>query len=435
MSEIRNEGFSISGIDKLLGIMACLSLILIVTPKDWLGRSIEIVPDQWPATILDDVYSGGNSRSSWVNEPERHWRCELGQQFRNPYCSMQMLVVDGTQGLDLSNFHTMHIRLHYTGPDSHIRVYLRNRHPAYYKEGDHASTKYNVVELPVEGLDEGVEINLLDFSVADWWLVDKGIPLKHSHPEFSDIMFFEIQTSSRSSPGGIHEFRFEHLEFEGSLVSDEGLFKWMAIGWSVLIFGILLYRVVLLNLEVKRNRERHQELLSINGVLNLQNKQFEELAKSDQLTGLLNRIGIRDGLYDGLKDWKASRRAFSLVMIDIDHFKKVNDSYGHDVGDAILVAVSQRFKTSVRNSDLLARWGGEEFILVCPGTDLAQAQAVAESLRKKLADEEVHAGIHVTASFGVATLTDGNLDELFKRADEALYEAKHQGRNKVICKI
>lgn len=435
MSESRTEGFSISGIDKFLGVMACLSLILIVIPKDWLGRSLEILPDQWPATLLDDAYSGGDSRVEWIDEAERHWRCELGQKFRNPYCSMQMLMVDDTRGLDLSNFNTMRIQLSYRGPDSHIRLYLRNRNPAYFREGDHASTKYNVVELPVEGLGEGLEIKLQDFSVADWWLVEKAIPLNFSHAEFNDIMFFEIQTGSRSIPGGTHEFKFELLEFEGNLLSDEGLFKWMVIGWSVLIFAILLYRVIHLNLEVKRNRKRHQELLSINGLLNLQNKQFEELAKSDQLTGLLNRIGIRDGLYDGLNDWKARRKAFSLVMIDIDHFKKVNDSYGHDVGDAILVAVSQLLKSSVRSSDLLARWGGEELILVCPGTDLAQAEAMAESLRKKLAGEEVHAGIHVTASFGVATLTDGNLDELFKRADDALYEAKHQGRNKVVSKI
>src|SRR5690606_24332898 len=316
--------------------MACLSLLLIVAPKDWLVRRIEIPPDKWPALILDDVYSGGNSRGRWIDEGERHWICELGQKFRNPYCSMQLLLVDGTRGIDLSGFDSMRLSLTYTGPDSHIRIYLRNRNPAYYREGDHSYTKYNVVEIPVDGLDKGVEIRLSDFGVADWWLVEKAIPLRFSHPEFNDVMFFEIQTGSLSNSGR-HEFNLETLEFEGNLISDEALFKWMVIGWSLLIFAILLYRITHLNLELKRNRKYHQELLSINGVLNLQNKQFEELAKSDQLTGLLNRIGIRDGLYDGLKDWKARRRAFSLVMIDIDHFKKVNDSYGHDVGDAILV--------------------------------------------------------------------------------------------------
>lgn len=187
-------------------------------------------------------------------------------------------------------------------------------------------------------------------------------------------------------------------------------------------------------MELRAHKRYQSELVSINKLLNLQNKQFEDLAKTDQLTGLLNRIGIREPLYQGLKRWQESRVPFAFVLIDIDHFKKVNDEHGHDVGDEILKGVAKLLGENVRKTDHLARWGGEEFILVCPNTNLEQAHSVADNLRAKLAEAKVHPAIPITASFGVAAMTQADLDHLFKSADDALYEAKGLGRNCVVAK-
>ncbi len=433
-STVRPRVF-ITPMEMLLGLMACLSVALTLLPQDWLTRRIELKPKNHLSMLHDDSVSGGNSAVSWISQEDLNWRCELGSSFHSPYCSMQLWLIDGQgKGLDLSDFNKLTLWMNYSGDSSHVRVYLRNRHPAYYQTSNDATTKYNMVQLPTAGLNDGVQVALSDFYVADWWLVENRIPLENSHPEFNDVVYLEIQSGSRDF-SGTHEFQLQKLVFEGVRFSDGVFYRSIIIIWSVVIFLILLFRIIRLNLELNRNRQYQEELESINGLLNLQNKQFEDLAKTDQLTGLLNRMGIRDALYNGLKDWNLRRKPFSLVIIDIDYFKKINDTYGHDVGDTILQAAAERFKSNVRQSDYLARWGGEEFVLVCPDTTLSQAQHVAETLRSRLESEEVHPGIHITASFGVATLAQSNLDPLFKSADEALYDAKYQGRNRVVCRF
>jgi len=339
---------------------------------------------------------------------------------------------DTWSGLDLRAFSQMTIWGSYEGNAEFVRVYFRNRHANYYVVGDPTSTKYNMVEIPVTALRNGITIDLKDFSVADWWLSHRKIDLQDSHPEFNDIIYVEVQTGSQAR-SGIHKIQLKKITLRGSLISDENLYKAVVLLWSLLIFLLLLFRFIRLKVELKSNRSYQQELISINKFLNLQSKQFEDLAKTDHLTGLLNRIGIRDALYDGLSDFKKSGTLMSFILCDIDHFKSVNDNYGHDVGDNILKSVANLLKNNSRSSDFLARWGGEEFILVCPNTDLHEAQVVAEFLRKKLDASSLHDEAKITASFGVATIINSDLDGLFRAADLALYEAKSAGRNQVVC--
>jgi diguanylate cyclase (GGDEF)-like protein len=127
----------------------------------------------------------------------------------------------------------------------------------------------------------------------------------------------------------------------------------------------------------------------------------------------------------------------SLLVLDIDFFKKINDEWGHPEGDKVLHAVVQVIRGRLRSTDILARFGGEEFIVLMPHTDLEQAQIVAETLRQCIAEAHTQPGLAqprpVTASFGVATLRpdETHLSDLIRRADIALYEAKRKGRNRV----
>lgn len=121
-----------------------------------------------------------------------------------------------------------------------------------------------------------------------------------------------------------------------------------------------------------------------------------------------------------------------FVLIDIDDFKKVNDNCGHDTDDKILIAAVELLRDSIRKSDLLARWGGEEFMLVCPRTNIDEAYAMAEMLRKKLVEARLHSNIKITASFGVATMSQPGLEHMLKQADEVLYDAKNSGKNKAL---
>ena len=119
--------------------------------------------------------------------------------------------------------------------------------------------------------------------------------------------------------------------------------------------------------------------------------------------------------------------------MDIDHFKKINDEHGHTLGDNVLSTLSSIVKEHIRTNDIFARWGGEEFVLVCRDTRIEQASLIAEKTREIIANFSFAENIHVTASFGVATLNaNETLEQLFNNADKALYEAKNQGRNKVV---
>lgn len=165
-----------------------------------------------------------------------------------------------------------------------------------------------------------------------------------------------------------------------------------------------------------------------------------ELAVIDGLTGLHNRRYLDSHLKLLVDRSVARRRQMSVCITDIDRFKLINDTYGHDVGDAVLREFANRLRTAVRGADLACRYGGEEFVLVMPDTSAETAAAVAERLRMTIEQEPfpvpgAGAALQVTASLGIASLLlngDGP-DALMKRADKALYEAKRSGRNRVVA--
>ena len=158
-------------------------------------------------------------------------------------------------------------------------------------------------------------------------------------------------------------------------------------------------------------------------------------ANTDQLTGTISRHGVEDRLDTIVRLARQEGRPFSVVLLDIDNFKQVNDRFGHLVGDQVLVSLAAILKANSRESDTVCRWGGEEFMLLLPDCNQEWAQQIAEKLRRLI--EESLASIdgvdlHVTASFGVAESRPGDdVDQLFARADRALYKAKIDGRNLV----
>jgi len=163
---------------------------------------------------------------------------------------------------------------------------------------------------------------------------------------------------------------------------------------------------------------------------------LEELARTDPLTGLLNRRGLLGMMEYEIKRARRSGKRFSIIMGDIDHFKEINDLFGHDTGDLILENLAEIMKKSLRAQDLIARWGGEEFLILLPETTLAGARCAAEKLRKNIMDHVHHIRdmeFNVTITFGVCELKEDLDSEIcIKRADNALYRGKEGGRNRVM---
>jgi diguanylate cyclase (GGDEF)-like protein len=163
--------------------------------------------------------------------------------------------------------------------------------------------------------------------------------------------------------------------------------------------------------------------------------QFKKESITDYLTGLYNRRHLNERLKEIINSSQRNLTPISLIMVDIDHFKVINDNYGHDAGDLILKSISHVLIDSVRASDIAARVGGEEFCLILPNTDIDGAMLLSKRMCKKIEDIETeykHEKLKVTASFGVSEVDiNKSVDEALKNTDIALYESKLNGRNRV----
>jgi len=162
------------------------------------------------------------------------------------------------------------------------------------------------------------------------------------------------------------------------------------------------------------------------------NEQLRDMAFRDALTGALNHRAFEEMLQAELERASRYKTTFSIMMIDIDWFKQVNDTFGHQVGDLVLRAVVQQFQHSVRKSDYVFRYGGDEFVILMPHTDLIQAKKLAERIRHAVEKMQLMIGSHITISLGISQYKDGIVfSDLIGWADMGVYLAKTKGRNRV----
>ncbi|MCU0820971.1 MAG: diguanylate cyclase [Spirochaetes bacterium] len=162
---------------------------------------------------------------------------------------------------------------------------------------------------------------------------------------------------------------------------------------------------------------------------------LQRMAQIDPLTGLSNRRHVKEKIVSEKKRYERNRRCFSIIMADIDNFKEVNDLFGHECGDYALIQISNQIQKNIRDHDVASRWGGEEFLIFLPETDLESGTAIAERIREEIDVHEIKwkgMPIHVTMSFGVCQYEDSiTVDDCIRMADEGLYRAKFEGKNKV----
>jgi diguanylate cyclase (GGDEF)-like protein len=182
------------------------------------------------------------------------------------------------------------------------------------------------------------------------------------------------------------------------------------------------FRLELTVAELEAENIEHQRLV----------EELEKLSITDPLTSIYNRRKFNELLTMEIERSKRYQNSLSIIMCDIDHFKKINDTFGHDVGDKAIKKFSKQIRENIREIDMLARWGGEEFMILMPNVSVENAHSVAEKLRMIIEKTEVETAGSFTASFGVTDLMLDDTSETFiKRADQALYKAKHSGRNRV----
>ncbi|MDP2195135.1 MAG: diguanylate cyclase, partial [Rhodocyclaceae bacterium] len=230
------------------------------------------------------------------------------------------------------------------------------------------------------------------------------------------------------------------LDTEEKLIEvfDAGADDFMSKPLNARVLGARLragQRVMTLQQEIERDRE---EIRRFAAELAVTNSRLQEAALTDVLTGLPNRRYAIERFQQEWQHANRSKRPLACLMIDVDNFKAINDMHGHDVGDAVLRQTAQAIKSGLRVEDVICRTGGDEFIVICPETDLAAALLCGERVRKAVVDVKLTTGaldikssIGISISVGVAArgMDTPDIDALIKRADEGAYQAKQRGRN------
>lgn len=219
----------------------------------------------------------------------------------------------------------------------------------------------------------------------------------------------------------------------------------------IFAYYLILFGVIFLNLEAwNLNRELEVGIVRLfvgsfvatgfafmsEYVVEKIQKALYDLSFTDTLTGVFNRRKIEEALSIELEKQKRKKSEISIVLVDIDNFKKINDTFGHLVGDTVIKDVATLLCNGIRKIDYVGRWGGEEFLLIFPHTSLKNTLIPLEDLRVAISEHIFHDNLKITCSFGVASTNKNNLSQhkLIKLADTALYEAKEQGKNR-ICSI
>ena len=357
---------------------------------------------------------------------------ELREGYAYPYAGVKIFLGDGkTRGKNLSHYDSIFVWVKPRGEGT-VRLDMRGYDSAFYRQDDETSLKFNEVEFfPLEETYPAVFVPQ-EFRVASWWVAQNEINVHKARVDLSNIPLIEIQTGT-NAPLGYGTLEIRGLCFKGKKIAKVDLVTILVVIWFVTFLIILVIRFFDYSRERVANKRKQEELEKNLAALQIEKSEYEKSSKEDPLTGCLNRAGFSSILLREQENLSKNGCPVSFVILDIDHFKDVNDTYGHSVGDEVLVNLTRLIRDKIRNTDALVRWGGEEFVILCSDTPIQNAQFLAEKLRVAIEGAVLIKQQQVTCSFGIAEMIPGeDPKKLFERADKALYSAKEGGRNRVV---
>jgi diguanylate cyclase (GGDEF)-like protein len=416
----------------LIGIL--LTLLAVIAHRFLPQRQLTLDSTRQNVTyFLMPSGDGHAAKVEWVDQPNFHYRCRFAPDVPGQGCSFTYLLysTDAARGIDLSRYRTMNLGLRYAGDARYLRVSIRNFDARFSRLEDANSSKFNSVNILPKELGRPLAIDLEEFAVPEWWLGQYDLPRNFGQPDLSNATAITLDLLGELA-GSEHEIRIGAIVFTGDWISAEHWYLGILCLWMLVAASRGISRWVALRRQHREQRQKIHELVDSNTQLQNEKERYQKLSTLDGLTRVLNRHGIEQFI----ASLPPGQLPTSVIVIDLDHFKKINDHRGHHIGDRVLQTVGEILRTHTRHTDGLGRWGGEEFILVCPGASLAKAADLAEKLRHRILQANFipEDPLSVTASFGVATAQpDQTFDDVFRQADEALYLAKSRGRNCVVA--
>lgn len=413
-------------------LLAVLITIVVIATHQYLPPKIlSLYPDSERLSWIYSPHGEGTEPTHWIDRSINHFRCNYARG--DAYsCGWSLnLGPDRTTGIDLSAYDGLNITIHYQGNAPRIRLSLRDFDPSYSDiEKYDTTSKVMSTAIRTSDLNQPVYVQLSEFSVAEWWVTEFDIARQYSAPSMNNAIALAIDFNVHSN----NEIRIEKIEAVGQWIKKETLYFCIILFWMILIVIEVLWRFYLINRQTKADAQRINKLVSEYKKLEVEKQQFEALSTTDTLTGVMNRAGVQQFLHR-LFESNFSRNQMGVLLFDIDYFKKINDSLGHDAGDLVLSELSRIINEQVRQTDIFGRWGGEEFILICSQISEERLITLADKLRETIEQHNFiidGESIKVTVSIGATKVkATETFDAVFKRTDKALYNAKNSGRNQV----
>ncbi len=434
MSQIMQKIYALFRMNILIFVLLAATVIALFAYQNGLDDIEFLNLSDYPYVIAEsDSVDGGTSAIAFERtDSSIIVDYELREGYAYPYAGVKIFLGDGkTRGKDLSHYDSIFVWVKPRGEGT-VRLYMRGYDSAFYRQDDETSLKFNEVEFfPLEETYPAVFVPQ-EFRVASWWVAQNEINVHKARVDLSNIPLIEIQTGT-NAPLGYGTLEIRGLCFKGKKIAKVDLVTILVTIWFVTFLIILVIRFFDYSRERVANKRKQEELEKNLAALQIEKSEYEKSSKEDPLTGCLNRAGFSSILLREQENLSKNGCPVSFVMLDIDHFKEVNDTYGHSVGDEVLVNLTRLIRDKIRNTDALVRWGGEEFVILCGDTPIQNAQFLAEKLRVAIEGATLIKQQQVTCSFGIAEMIPGeDPKKLFERADKALYSAKEGGRNRVV---
>ncbi|KQY88549.1 GGDEF domain-containing protein [Pelomonas sp. Root1444] len=422
--DLSNTHLLIGGIVLTLAVLAGQELL----PT----RKLELTAPGAVSNLFLQTSSDNQAAVQWIDAEHFRWKCHYTGFDKYQPCSLTFILSgdDPARGRDLGRFDTLEMDLRYKGPSSYIRLSIRNFDARFSKLEDANSARMHSVNLRPRDIEKPVSIELSELTVPEWWIQQFNLAREYNRPGLQNATALTIDLPSDLT-GQVHELELRSLVLNGEWISRDRVYLAILCGW--LLGATLMVTRGWSQLRQSHNRQQREiDALTVRtSQLRIEQEKLRRLATIDELTGVLNRRGLEQSL----EDFEAAAQGMTLVILDIDHFKHVNDRHGHDCGDEVLRRIAAVVAGNLRASDVFGRWGGEEFLIACQGTRIRDAARLAEKLRERVQQSNIDSAggrVAVTASFGVALAPPGgSTADALKRADAALYRAKDAGRNRV----
>ena len=433
MSRILEKIYVLFRMNILIFVLLAITVIALFAHQNGLDVIEPLYLHDYPYLIAETDSADGGASAVKLSRTDSSIIVdyELKEGYAYPYVGVKIFLGDGkTRGKDLSKFDSIFVWVKPRGEGT-VRLYMRSYDSAFSRPDDELSLKFNEIEFfPLEETYPAVFVPQ-EFRVAGWWVAQNEINVHKARVDLSNIPLIEIQTGT-NAPLGYGTLEIKGLCFKGKKISKAELSTALVALWFITFFVILMIRFFDYSRERTASKKKREELEKNLRALEIEKTEYEKSSKEDPLTGCLNRAGFSSVLMREQENLQKNDSPVSFVILDIDHFKHVNDTYGHMVGDEVLVNLAKLIQSKIRNTDALVRWGGEEFVILCGDTPIQNAQFLAEKLRMAIENTQLIKQQKVTCSFGIAEMIAGeDPKRLFERADKALYASKENGRNRV----